>query len=382
MLKSLFGDLAELKKGPPPPPRDFAATALLDTRSVHLSPQGRMVDRHHKDLFVTGSAAQAMRDHLAESRSDLDAASRRVTLIDPGELWAGTVIRALSDASGHPVERLQLRDQATLRTMATIERTELVRRDAATLKIYHPGADCDAGQQAAIAQALMERSHMTAVIVDTLQPRATEALLAQLHAAAREPDWQCPALLFLLPPSAGWLAEKITAVDWPAGLRVHLCAEPLAGVSSVWNAVLSAWDRLQEPQAGLASGEESLLDPRIVSRQLNLLLQVDGVESCAVVDTATGAVLAGEQRAADEPDLGAAAAACAIVMRAQLDAARAMGLRSPPPEEVLVTAGTRQQLMRNLARRPGLFLLVWLDRSRANLALTRFKLIEAEKALA
>src|SRR5688500_14497720 len=122
MLKSLFGELAEREKAGPP--REFAATAILETRSSHVSPRGRIVDRHQKDLFVTGSAAQAMREHLAHSRPDVDPASRRITLIDPARLWATSVVKALSDATGQPIERLVLREHGTLRTLATIQRTE------------------------------------------------------------------------------------------------------------------------------------------------------------------------------------------------------------------------------------------------------------------
>ena len=92
----------------------------------------------------------------------------------------------------------------------------------------------------------------------------------------------------------------------------------------------------------------------------------------------SGAVLASDQRAAGDPDMGRAATACAMAMRAQVEGARLMGLRSPV-EELLVTAGTHQHVMRNLARRTGLFLLAWMDRGQASLALTRFKLIEKKK---
>ena len=37
-----------------------------------------------------------------------------VTLLDPSRLWASQVVHALSDAAGQPVQRLNLRERATL----------------------------------------------------------------------------------------------------------------------------------------------------------------------------------------------------------------------------------------------------------------------------
>ena len=54
--------------------REFAATAIFESHSSHLNQCGRMVDRHQRDLFVTGSAAHAMREHFAGARDEQDAA--------------------------------------------------------------------------------------------------------------------------------------------------------------------------------------------------------------------------------------------------------------------------------------------------------------------
>jgi hypothetical protein len=377
MLKSLFGDLAERDRAGEP--REFAATAILQSHTSHLSSRGRMVDRHQQDIFVTGSAAQAMREHMARSPADSDTAARRITLIDPARLWAGSVVKALSDATGQPVERLLLREQATLRTLATIERTEVHRRGEPTLKIYHPDVRDDGIEQTDVSLALMERSHLAAVIVGMLQPHAADALLERILAACRQPGWQCPAIAFLLPPGAVWLEHKIAGVAWPKGLRIVAGSEALTGVSAVWNRLLVLWEQVQKPAPATAPSESNLLDLSRVGQQLQQVLRTDGVLGCAVVDTRSGAMVAGEQRASG-PELGVAAAASALVMRTQLDAARLVGVESPV-DELMMTAGNHQQVMRNLSKRPGLFLLALLDRRRSNLALTRFKMMEAEKSL-
>ncbi|MES2960482.1 MAG: hypothetical protein V4792_20005, partial [Pseudomonadota bacterium] len=245
MLKSLFGELTATPLTPGSPVPSFAATAVLESTDTHLSDDGRMVDRHQQDLFVTGSPAQAMREHLAKSQGANDV--RTITLLDPAHLWAPGVIKALSDATGQPVERLHLREQATLRILATLERTVVPRRGEATLKIYHTDLREAEGESLRVPFVLMERSQMAAVIVGPMQPPEVEAMLLALHAAVREPSWHCESLLFLLPPSGAWIASKIAGLEWPRKVQVEVLDEPLIGTSSVWNALLAAWDRQHGP---------------------------------------------------------------------------------------------------------------------------------------
>ena len=197
MLKSLFGEL-----GPPEPGSDgtspgrregdgFAATPILETQSTRVTAAGHMVDRHSQELVVVGSPAQAIRKHFASTRADLESASRMLTLLDPGNAWAGWVIKALSDAGGLPVERLHLREATTLRTLATIERTTLMRRHEESLKIVFADVRAPGRENAEIPVALMERSHLTTVIVGTLQSHAVDALLASVLEAASLPTWRC-----------------------------------------------------------------------------------------------------------------------------------------------------------------------------------------------
>ena len=70
----------------------------------------------------------------------------------------------------------------------------------------------------------------------------------------------------------------------------------------------------------------------------------------------------------------------AQVLRAHRLAAGNMGL-SEQIDEVMVSAGLRQHVLRTVTRHPDLFLLALLDTQRANLALARYKLMEVEKRL-
>jgi hypothetical protein len=362
-----------LKPGGPMP--EFAATAVLESTDTRVADDGRMLERHHQDLFFSGSPAAAMREHLAQARNADDV--RTITLLDPVRLWAPGVIKALSDATGQPVERLHLREQATLSILATLERTIVPRRGDASLKIYHADLRVSEGENLAIPFVLMERSQMAAVIVGPMVPGEVEAMLVALQRAVGEPTWKCESLLFLLPPSALWIASKIAALDWPPSLHVEVIDEPLTGTSSVWNALLAAWDRQQTPQEQAA--DPAAIDARNVARQLRTLMMTDGVQGAALADATDGDLLAGESRD-NAVDLKRAAAALAPVLRAHRKAHEDMGLAGSL-EEFSVASGTAHHLVRPLARRPHQFLFARIERQHANLALLRFKLAEAERGL-
>ena len=435
MLTSLFGDLGpprDLSKKARPeaegPDHGFAATAILESMATEVNDQGKMVDRHQHDLVISGSPAQAIRDHFATTRADLETASRLITLLDPVGVWASAVIKALSDAGGRPIERLHLREQTTLRTVATIERTTLVRRHEETLKIYHADVRAPGRENAEIPIALMERSHMTTVVVGPMQPHAIDALLDTLQEATMLPTWRCPNLLFMLPPNAVWIANKISAIPWTQRMHVHVLNESLTSASSVWNAMLGMWNHVktqpawEPPDAALgmadypikvadlqaaegripaptkasvtsatppdlrAAGKPVMrvshhaLDTGRARSALTDMLLIDGLLGCAVVDGTTGLVLARESREDHPADLDLSAAASAQVLRAHRLAARNMGL-SDQIDEVMVSAGQRQHVLRTVSRHPELFLLALLDKHRANLALARYKLLEVERGL-
>ncbi len=433
MLTSLFGDLSGVKaakkrSGEEEPNHGFAATAIMQTTATEVNERGQMIDRHSQDLVVTGSPAQAIREHFASTRSDLDTATSLITLLDPVGVWASAVIKALSDAGGRPVERLHLREQSTLRTLATIERTTLVRRQEDTLRIYHADVRAPGRETAEIPVALMERSQMTAVVIGPMQPHAINALVDSLLVAVALPNWQCQNLLFMVPPNAVWLAKKINAVAWPAGLHVHVISESMSGASSVWNAMLGVWNRIKQqpgwqpssyppleaekgfplkaseldgsharlrtgvrlPNADAAAAGKSaqqglharrhVLDPVRAKQALAALLPLQGLLGCAVVDSTTGLVLAREVREDQPVDMDLAAAVSAQVLRAHRQAARTMGL-SDQIDEVMTSAGPRHHVMRTVSRHPELFLVALLDKQRSNLALARFQLMELERSM-
>ncbi|MBC7996055.1 MAG: hypothetical protein H7Z15_22750 [Rhizobacter sp.] len=428
MLSSLFGDLRTIRgngqQAPEERDQGFAATAILESVATEVNDRGQMVDSHLRDLVVSGSPAQAIRDHFASTRADLETASRLIALYDPTGVWAASVIKALSDASGRPIERLHLREQGTLRTLAMIERTTLERRHEDALRIYHADVRAPGASNAAVPLALMERSHMTAVIVGAMQPHDIDDMLLTLQTAVNNPNWRCPTVLFMLPPNAVWIANKIGMTEWPARLKVQVLNEALTSASAVWNSLLGMWNRVKKepvwapPQASAGTGLDGFqikvadlaaaptppsgatvtasvnqasgaaglgrrpaLDPSQASQVLETLAGLDGVFACAVVDASTGLILAKQARADQPIDLDLAAATSAQMLRAHQHAARQLGLTTDV-DEVMTSAGPRHHVMRTVSRHRGLFLFAVLDKQRTNLALARYKLMEAEQGLA
>jgi hypothetical protein len=426
MLSSLFGDLRTIRGNPASedPDQGFAATAILESVATEVNDRGQMVDSHQRDLVVSGSPAQAMRDHFTATRADLETATRLIALYDPTAVWASAVIKALSDASGRPIERLHLREQGTLRTLAMIERTTLERRNEDMLRIYHADVRAPGTANAAVPLALMERSHMTAVIVGAMQPHAIDEMLDTLQTAVRHVNWRCPTLLFMLPPNAVWIANKIGMIEWPARLKVQVLNEALTSASAVWNSLLGMWNRVKKepvwgpPPAPLATGLDGfqikvadlaapttdsvagakvslpvsgaaqspasprrpLLDPALADRALEVLAVLDGLFACAVVDASSGLILARHERQGQPVELDLAAAASAQLLRSHQHLARQLGLTTEI-DEVMTSAGPRHHVMRAAARHKGLFLFAVLDKQRTNLALARYKLLEAEQSL-
>ena len=429
MLTSLFGDLRSTRDGKSKPAdfqeteiggsQEFAATAIMESIATEVNDRGQIIDRHTSDLVVTGSPAQAIREHFAATRADLETATSMITLLDPVGVWASSVVKALSDAGGRPIERLHLREQTTLRTLAMIERTTLVRRQEDTLRVFHADVRAPGPENAEIPVALMERSQMTAVIIGPMQPHAIDALLASLKHATSLPTWRCPHLLFQLPPNAAWINNKVSAVVWPERLHVHIVSEPMTGASSVWNAMLGIWNgaKLQpgwdpaavSPMLGTSDfpikvgdlggadanaiatiGETTVATPAPIGRAvldaargrqaLSSLVKLDGLIGCALVDAASGLVLAHETRDPQSLDMELAAASCAQVLAAHREAAHKMGL-DDPIDEVIATAGARHVLIRALQRHADLVLVAVLEKHRTNLALARFQLLEVERSL-
>lgn len=365
MLTSLFGELSPLRL-----PTDSANGEALAVQIEDI------------DVLVDADTAQAMRTHFGTTPSDLDQASSMITLLDPSAMWAPQVIRALSEAGGRPVERLNLRERTTLRTLAVVERTNVPRLTGGPLEVYHVDQRVNDGAQQALGDALAESSHLTAVIVGDLPPHAQTGLLRNLLSATRQPEWVCRWLVFLLPPGASAMRRRILEQDWPPRVRTAAMSESLTDPASVWNAVLTAWEAAASasgrPDAALPNSGDSAPPPQWLAQILTAAVRTEGVLACAIVELDGGELLSFDADERSLPELRRLSQTLCASMRAHRAAG---GADLAAPDEMLMSMGARQSLLRVLAHRDALGFVAMLDRARANLPLLRYRLLEAERQI-
>ena len=113
-----------------------------------------------------------------------------------------------------------------------------------------------------------------------------------------------------------------------------------------------------------------------ITQTLAVLAEVDGFIGACIVDSTSGMMLGAEGGA----HLEIAAAGNTEVIRAKQKTIKALNL-GDSIEDILISLGKQYHLLRPLSSKDGLFIYLQLDRAKANLAMARHKLTEAEKAL-
>lgn len=113
---------------------------------------------------------------------------------------------------------------------------------------------------------------------------------------------------------------------------------------------------------------------------LNEVQEIEGFIAAAVADSNSGMTL-GKVGGGPDFNIELAAASNTEVVKAKLRAMKALKLTSEKIEDILITLGTQYHLIRPLTKRPEVFIYVALDRRRANLAVARFALADAEEKL-
>jgi predicted regulator of Ras-like GTPase activity (Roadblock/LC7/MglB family) len=114
-----------------------------------------------------------------------------------------------------------------------------------------------------------------------------------------------------------------------------------------------------------------------VTESLELLVELPGARSAALVDSSSGMVL-GHAGSAD--DLEITAAANTEVVRAQLKSIGSLG-SDDAIDDILITLNTQYDIVRPLAANPSIFLFLVMDKNKSNLAMARYKVAECEKQL-
>jgi hypothetical protein len=389
LLTSLFGDLA---------PRRLPSLTAVEPASESLFPETMvMEDSDHAelvmgsasnsiDVLVEASPAQAIRDHFANTRADLDQAAPMITLLDPTRLWAPQVLASLVHASAQPSERLNLRDHATLRTLALIERATVSTQKGERLKVYHADIRTPGAEDDEVGDVLAERSHMSVVIIGALQAHAVASMVRRLVSATRDASWRCPWLVFVLPPGAAPLRHRLLGQEWPDHVHISIINESMmGGPIQLWNAILDAWNDRDSgiaPMAGLAMVERERANASTraaaAMRALTHLTSTDGLLACGVIDATRNEVVAFESVDMTQAELARIANALIAARNAHARVAAAIGSRS---DELLISIGPMTQLLRTCSASQGLVIVAVIDRKRVSLPQLRFKLLESEKQL-
>ena len=114
-----------------------------------------------------------------------------------------------------------------------------------------------------------------------------------------------------------------------------------------------------------------------LNESLEKLLEGDGAQCAAIVDSNSGMLLG---KAGSGVDLELAAAGNTEVVRAKLKTMKSLNL-DDTIEDILITLGKQYHIIRPVVSKPGLFIYVVLDKSRANLALARRNVQDVEGTL-
>ena len=114
-----------------------------------------------------------------------------------------------------------------------------------------------------------------------------------------------------------------------------------------------------------------------ISATLESLMTIDGAMAGAVVDAKSGMALG---MAGSGVNLEVAAAGNSEVLRMKEKVMSNLGM-TDHIEDILITLGKQYHLLRPLTKTDNLFIYLVLNREKANLALARHKLTEAEATL-
>ena len=116
-----------------------------------------------------------------------------------------------------------------------------------------------------------------------------------------------------------------------------------------------------------------------IKETLMKLESTEGFIGAALADSDSGMCM-GSLGGAGIINMEVAAASNAEVVRSKRKAIKALSLRDDV-EDVLISLNKQYHIVRPLKSRPSVFFYIALDRNRANLAMARFALADAEREL-
>jgi len=114
-----------------------------------------------------------------------------------------------------------------------------------------------------------------------------------------------------------------------------------------------------------------------IDETLSNLIGINGSLGASIVDYTSGMSLGAEGGGVN---LDLAAAGNSEVVKAKMATMKSLGI-SGEIEDILITLANQMHIIRPSSRHEGLFLYLVLDKSRANLALARRKVLDVEKSI-
>lgn len=111
-----------------------------------------------------------------------------------------------------------------------------------------------------------------------------------------------------------------------------------------------------------------------LKEELEQMLAFDGAMAVALVDSDSGLILG---QAGSGIDMDLAAAAASMIVRARRATIKALSLKDEI-DDFLVTLTNQLQIIRPVTGKPAIFIYLIVDRSKASLAMARYKVSEAD----
>lgn len=375
---------------------------------------GRQINPNQRELFVSCDPAEAMQQQFDHLQPEF------IALHDIGTSSSRKLLAGVAAASGRSVQKLVIRRQGYGTPLATLEFIDFPSGNQ-SLRIYTTEADADTVSRHELARVLLSYSRLGVVMVGDMPPHLMNSSFEPLHEAMIKDNWHNRHLLLL--PLAASSALSSHGTDLGRGTGVSVRTTPqVTRPADAWSFISGTWNRLREhihteagsslpalPGAGGRAPGQPVTVPAALApagpvsepapfamkpmptvraaeprpadtplaRYVNQLIELTGMVSVAIFDTATGRsqLHAGARPTAEE--LGQHGA---TLLAAMSQASRTLGLGHTLPEAA-ITLGTHHLLLRAVPNHPGLALHAVLDKTHANLTLARLQILRMDSLL-
>ncbi len=379
---------------------------------------GRPVGPTQRELFVSCDPAEAMQQQFDHLQPEY------IALHDIGTSSSRKLLVGVAAASGRPVQKLVVRRQGYGTPLATLEFVDFpAAAGQASLRLYTTETDADTHQRHELARVLLCYSRLGVIMIGDLPPHLMSSSFDPLREAMIKRDWHNRHMLLL--PLANSTALNTTATELGRGTGVTVRTTPqVTRPADAWSFISGTWNRLREQihadtgrslpplpgansrgngQDGPVSAPTPLAPPAAapvappvamkpmpalgprepqpedgpLARYVHHLIELPGMVSVAVFDTASGHALLHAGARPGGTELGQHGAA---LLGAMAHASRTLGMGHALPEAA-ITLGTHHLLLRAVPHHPGLALHAVLDKTHANLTLARLQIGRMDSVL-